>query len=60
MNPFGGKGSGVQTWEQVAPLFEKAKIDMTVVFILFWEPGNSSFCIWATLVQIWWEFLREV
>lgn len=33
VNPFGGKGSGVQTWEQVAPLFEKAKIDMTVVFI---------------------------
>ena len=52
VNPFGGKGSGVQTWEQVAPLFEKAKIDLTVVFIFFWEPGNSSFCICSTHANI--------
>jgi hypothetical protein len=45
VNPFGGKGSGVQTWEQVAPLFEKAKIDMTVVFISLL--GAWEFKFWA-------------
>ncbi|KAG0587968.1 hypothetical protein KC19_2G205600 [Ceratodon purpureus] len=31
VNPYGGKGSGVQTWKRVASLFEIAKIRITVV-----------------------------
>ncbi|XP_024368535.1 ceramide kinase isoform X3 [Physcomitrium patens] len=31
VNPYGGKRSGIQTWEQVAPFFELAKIKVTVV-----------------------------
>ncbi|KAG0568571.1 hypothetical protein KC19_6G029800 [Ceratodon purpureus] len=31
VNPYGGKGSGVVTWKQVAPLFELAKIEVKVI-----------------------------
>lgn len=38
VNPYGGKGSGVSTWKQVAPLFELATIKVTV---------KSIYCVYS-------------
>ncbi|CAM6089143.1 unnamed protein product [Calypogeia fissa] len=31
VNPYGGKGSGVQEWESVAPMFERARVRTKVI-----------------------------